>query len=111
MDALSAPDRLKLEAARSIREDFLHQNAYNEVDTYTNLNKQFRMMELLCGFYDITLEALQQGANIEKLVGLPVRERIGRFKYIEAKDIEKEYEDIIKTLHHETGALIGKEDA
>jgi V/A-type H+/Na+-transporting ATPase subunit A len=111
MDALSAPDRLKLEAARSIREDFLHQNAYNEVDTYTNLSKQCRMMELLCSFYDITLEALQKGANIEKLVGLPVRERIGRFKYIEAKDIEKEYEDIIKTLHHETGALIGKEDA
>ena len=49
MDALSAPDRLKLEAARSIREDFLHQDAFHEVDTYTPLQKQFTMMQLVLG--------------------------------------------------------------
>ena len=111
MDALSAPDRLKLEAARSIREDFLHQNAYNDVDTYTDLNKQYRMMELLCDFYDISLEGLQHGANIESLVKLAVRERIGRFKYVESVNIEAEYKDVVSALRNEVSSLIGKEDA
>ena len=111
MDALSAPDRLKLEAARSIREDFLHQNAYNDVDTYTDLNKQYRMMELLCDFYDISLEGLQYGANIESLVKLAVRERIGRFKYVESVNIEAEYKDVVSALRNEVSSLIGKEDA
>lgn len=111
MDALSAPDRLKLEAARSIREDFLHQNAYNDVDTYTDLNKQYRMMELLSDFYDISLEGLQHGANIESLVKLAVRERIGRFKYVESVNIETEYKDIVNALRNEVSSLIGREDA
>ncbi len=61
MDALSAPDRLKLEAARSIREDFLHQNAFDEVDTYTPLSKQHAMMELILSYYEKSLAALEQG--------------------------------------------------
>ena len=82
MDALSAPDRLKMEAARSIREDFLHQLAFHEVDTYSSLKKQYYMMKLVTEFYDESLDALGKGADIEDIVKLPVRESIGRFKYI-----------------------------
>ena len=111
MDALSAPDRLKLEAARSIREDFLHQDAFHEVDTYTSLEKQFKMMELVLSFYDITLQALEKGASINELVKLSVREKIGRFKYIPAEKMEAEYKVILESLHHEANQLLKKEEA
>ncbi|WP_423243137.1 hypothetical protein [Eubacterium ventriosum] len=68
MDALSAPDRLKMEASRSIREDYLHQNSFHEVDTYTSLRKQYMMMELVLGFYNKSMEALKQGASVDKLL-------------------------------------------
>ena len=110
MDALSAPDRLKLEAARSIREDFLHQDAFHEVDTYSPLEKQFKMMNLVLEYYDIASEALKKGADIEKLADLEIRERIGRYKYIPNENLQKEYDEIITELHRETDALIGKED-
>ncbi len=111
MDALSPPDRLKLEAARSVREDFLHQDAFHEVDTYTELSKQHQMMELMLQYYDLSLEALEKGINIEELVKLPVRERIGRFKYIAIDKIEDEYHNIIETLHREIDELSQKEDS
>ncbi|HJC23536.1 MAG TPA: V-type ATP synthase subunit A [Candidatus Eisenbergiella merdavium] len=82
MDALSAPDRLKLEAARSIREDFLHQNAFHDTDTYTSLKKQFYLMVLILDYYDKAGEALAQGVSIDRLAALPVRENIGRYKYV-----------------------------
>ncbi len=94
MDALSPGDRLKMEAARSIREDFLHQLAFHEVDTYTSLNKQYRMMKLVINYYDKSLEALAQGADIEDLVSLPVRESIGRFKYITEDNVDAEYNTV-----------------
>ena len=81
MDALSPGDRLKMEAARSIREDFLHQNSFHEIDTYTSLEKQHNMMRLVLAFYDAGLDALKQGADINDIVKLPVREQIGRYKY------------------------------
>ena len=81
MDALSPTDRIKLEAARSIREDFLHQNAFHDVDTYTPLKKQYYMMKLIIDFYENSIEALNRGGDVESLVNLPVREQIGRFKY------------------------------
>ena len=110
MDALSAPDRLKLEAARSIREDFLHQDAFHEVDTYSPLEKQFKMMNLVLEYYDIASEALKKGADIEKLAALEIRERIGRYKYIPNENLQKEYDEIIAELQREADALIGKED-
>ena len=82
MDALSPSDRIKMEAARSIREDFLHQLAFHEVDTYSSLKKQCLMMKLVIMYYESSLEALKNGADVEKLAALPVREAIGRFKYI-----------------------------
>ena len=110
MDALSAPDRLKLEAARSIREDFLHQNAFHEIDTFTSLKKQHMMMMLMLAYYDKAGEALAQGVNIERLVGLPVREAIGRFKYTEEADLDKVYEDVIKTLESEINSELSRKE-
>ncbi len=94
MDALSSFDRLKMEAARSIREDFLHQLAFHEVDTYTSLEKQLLMMRLVLEYYDCALKCLENGGKIEKIVSIPSREKIGRFKYIPESDIEEEYKSI-----------------
>ena len=110
MDALSAEDRLKMEAARSIREDFLHQNSFHEVDTYTSLRKQFLMMELVIAFYDTSVEALKEGAPVQKLINMAVRERIGRYKYTLDENIETEYEKISDELHIEIANLLGKEE-
>lgn len=110
MDALSAPDRLKLEAARSIREDFLHQNAFHEVDTYTPLEKQHMMMQLVLEFFDLSLKALEDGANIEKITTMPVREKIGRFKYVENDKIKENYNEIINTLEKELEQIVSEGD-
>ena len=91
MDAISASDRLKLEAARSIREDFLHQNAFHEIDTYSSLKKQLMMMKLILMYFDQGREALDKGASIDKLAALPVREQIGRFKYTEESALDQEF--------------------
>lgn len=111
MDALSPTDRLKMETARSIREDFLHQLAFHEVDTYTSLEKQLDMMKLILAYYDICSEALEKGADIERLAALDVREKIGRFKYIKEYDIKVEFENIMQQLSKEVGATVsgGKE--
>ena len=108
MDALSSPDRLKLEAARSIREDYLHQNAFHEVDTYTPLNKQLLMMKLILAFFDRAMTALNHGADIEKLVSMPVRESIGRFKYVPVDSIDKTYDEIISTLNKEIDSIVAE---
>ena len=111
MDALSAPDRLKLEAARSIREDFLHQNAFDETDTYTSLEKQHDMMLLVVRYYDQCVAALEKGAKADDLIALPVRERIGRFKYVAPEKIAAEYGDVCAELEREIEeAVQNKED-
>ena len=101
MDALSAGDRLKMEAARSIREDFLHQNSFHEVDTYSSLKKQLLMMQLVLAFYKQAKGALAMGASINDLLKMPVRERIGRFKYTLEENLDVEYDDITEALCHE----------
>ncbi len=108
MDALSPSDRLKLEVARSIREDFLHQNAFHDVDTYTPLFKQLLMMQLIMAYYDKSKDALNRGADIEKLANLSVREKIGRFKYINLNECQDAYNSIIKELSLEIASI--KED-
>ena len=101
MDALSAPDRLKLEAARSIREDFLHQNAFDDIDTYTSLEKQHDMMQLIIAYYEKAAEALSEGADINTLIDLPVREQIGRFKYTEPEKVKEVFNEVSKQLEQE----------
>ncbi len=106
MDALSPTDRLKMETARSIREDFLHQLAFHEVDTYSSLRKQYLMMKLVLRFYDGSLDALKKGANIEKLVSIPSRESIGRFKYVHENDIEDTYKTACAAIDSEIKAAV-----
>ena len=106
MDALSAADRLKLEASRSIREDYLHQNAFDPTDTYTSLEKQSLMMKAILAFYDKSSEALRNGAPVEAVVSMPAREKIGRFKYVEEQAAEQEYENILNALDAELGEAV-----
>lgn len=110
MDALSAPDRLKLEAARSIREDFLHQNAFHEIDTYTSLKKQHMMMRLILSYYEDGSRALSDGANIEDLVNLPVRESIGRFKYTEEADLDDVFAKTQKALTEQIQEAVSRKE-
>lgn len=110
MDALSPSDRLKMEAARSIREDFLHQNSFHDVDTYTSLRKQFLMMSLVLDFYKESKKALEQGVSVQGLIKMAVRERIGRFKYVVNDQIETEYQAVKEELAREISSLFGKED-
>ncbi|MBR5930791.1 MAG: V-type ATP synthase subunit A [Lachnospiraceae bacterium] len=110
MDALSAPDRLKMEVARSIREDFLHQDSFHEVDTYTQLEKQFRMMQLILTYYDEALAALNDGVSVEKLVGMEVREKIGRFKYTTIDMVEDAFMNVVQDIKEEIKSLKDKED-
>ena len=110
MDALSSNDRLKMETARSIREDFLHQLAFHDVDTYTSLNKQEKMMRLILSYYDFATDILNQGADIEEIVKLPIREAIGRFKYIEEKDVDAKYSEILATLQNDMKEILNKKE-
>ncbi len=108
VDALSHSDRLILEVARSIREDFLHQNSFHEVDTYTSLHKQYRMMKLIMTFYQEAEKAIQQGVKIQKITKMDVIERIGRAKYIEEENVDKSYDEIEAEIRNETAELIRK---
>lgn len=110
MDALSPYDRLKMEAARSIREDFLHQLAFHEIDTYSSLNKQYCMMKLVIKYYDESLEALSAGADINDIVALPVREAIGRFKYVEEKDVDAQFKQVSDKLASELRLAAAKKE-
>lgn len=101
MDALSPSDRLKLEAARSIREDYLHQNAFDATDTYTSLNKQYLLMCLILAFYDKSADAIARGASIESIVSMPSREKIGRFKYVPENETDKDYKQIMAELEND----------
>ena len=109
VDALSFADRLKLEISRNIREDYLHQNAFHDVDTYSSLKKQFLLLKLIMEFYHRSDEAIASGADFNKLVELPVRERIGRFKYVEEKDIEEAYDAIDEEMISSLADLTAKE--
>ena len=108
MDALSPIDRLKMEAARSIREDFLHQNSFHEIDTYTSLKKQYMMMSLVLDYFDLSRGALNKGASINNLVKLPVREAIGRFKYIHENDLDEQFKFVNEQLVDEIDEVVRK---
>ena len=108
MVALSPGDRLKMEAARSIREDFLHQNSFHEIDTYTSLKKQHMMMLLVNAFYEKASEALTKGASLQKLINMPVREQIGRFKYVKEDELDAEYAKVNENLDAQIAGAFGK---
>ncbi|MCX5702318.1 MAG: V-type ATP synthase subunit A [Candidatus Omnitrophica bacterium] len=97
IESLTFADRLILEAAKSIREDFLHQNAFHEIDTYTSLEKQYRMLKVILEFYRISKEKLKEGMDFDKIVKLPIREKISRLKYIEENKLQ-EFDKVQKEL-------------
>lgn len=105
IDALSIRDRLVLEVAKTIREDFLHQNAFHDVDTYTSLTKQYRMLKLILMFFAEAQKALDAGAVFSEVENLAVRERIARAKYLKEEDINV-FDDIEKELKQEIAELL-----
>ena len=106
MDALSYKDRLTMETAKMIREDYLHQNAFHETDTFTSLKKQYKMLCLIKKFHELGNEAVADYAELDDILGCPAKERIGRAKYIEEKDID-EFDGIESELTAQLKALSG----
>lgn len=111
VDSLSHSDRLILETARSIREDFLHQNSFHEVDTYTSLHKQYRMLKLILSFYHEAQVAIKAGVHIQKITKMNAIERIGRAKYVEEGNVDKSYDEIEHDIKKEINDLISSKGA
>jgi V/A-type H+-transporting ATPase subunit A len=113
VDALSKEERMVLETAKSLREDFLHQNAFHEVDTYASMEKQFKMLKTIIAFHHIGMEALKKGASMNEVFNLPVREAIARMRYLEEKEISK-IDDLEDRMKQEISGVIpvgGESDA
>ena len=108
MDALSDNERLTLETARSIREDFLHQNSFHEVDTYASLEKQFRMINLIMLFHHEAQRALKRGARLQDILNLEVREQIARARYIAEDDLAS-MDKIETAIREEITGLTGED--
>lgn len=111
VDSLSNRERLVLETARSIREDFLLQNAFHDIDTYCSLEKQKLMMRLIMTFHEEALKALEKEADLDKLFALPVRERIARAKYTPEQELG-EFDDIMAEIVAQIAGVtaVGGED-
>ncbi len=105
IDALSPADRVTLEAARSIREDYLQQDAFNEDDTYTTLDIQYRMLKIILAFYEKSQEAIKKGVDINDLFSLPVRVKISRMKLLPQKEGSKPFDEIEEELSKQIEAL------
>ena len=106
VDALSAEDRLTLEVARSVREDFLQQDAFSDTDSYTSLAMQYGMLSLILYFRDRALDSVKRGADIEKLSVLPVRERIGRAKNVSESEYKAVFADIREEIDSSLAELV-----
>lgn len=110
VDSLEYQDRLTLECARSIREDFLHQIAFDEIDTYTSLNKQYGMLKAIMTWYSLGQTALNENASYNRIINMKVLERIGRMKHIKEVDFDNEYQSIISELENEFQELMKGDD-
>ncbi|WP_026399760.1 V-type ATP synthase subunit A [Acholeplasma equifetale] len=106
IDALGSSDRLKLLVAQMIREDYLHQNAFHEVDTYSSLNKQFQLMKMILTFNEKGKEAIQNGIHFKQIDKLPIREKIGRFKYVKETDVNQVAQDIHLEMMQQFESLV-----
>ncbi len=106
VDALSPSDRLTLEVAQSVREDYLQQDAFSDTDAYTPMQQQFALAQLILFFRDKAAEAIDAGADVQKISELPVRERIGRAKAVASDRYEEEYADIRNEIETELSALV-----
>ncbi|HHX79705.1 MAG TPA: V-type ATP synthase subunit A [Acholeplasmataceae bacterium] len=110
VDSLEFADRLTMECARSIREDFLHQIAFDVIDTYTSLNKQYGILKAILTWYHLGQEALKENASFNKIINMTVRERIGRMKYIKEADFNNEFAEIMKEINSEFQSLMKGDD-
>ena len=110
LDTLSSQDRIAMETARSLREDFLQQFAFHEVDTYTPMEKQYLMLKLVLRYYDLSIEALNQGVDLHLLISLPVREAIARAKYLSNENFKSEINKISRRLTQEVADLKRKSE-
>ena len=100
-DTLSTADKIKMEAARSLREDFLHQNSFDDVDTYTPLEKQFYLLDLILTYFDEATAAAEAGASARSLLKLEVMEAIGRYKIVDPGEAKRRYEEIQDEIRSE----------
>ena len=108
VDALSFQDQFKLEACKAIREDYLHQNAFHDIDTYASMNKQYKLLKLIMEYYNKGSVAIEKGADYNELISMSIRETIGRFKYIEEVTVDKQYETLMEELTQGIQHLISK---
>lgn len=106
-DSLAFKDRLLLEIARSIREDFLHQNAFHKTDTFSSLKKQYLLLKLILKFYSDVSRLENTQTNIDDIVKFKSLEKIGRFKYLDEKNIEDEYRKIDEEINKEVSDILG----
>lgn len=103
IDALSKEERMVLETSKSIREDFLHQNSFHEIDTYASMDKQFKMMRNILTFHHLAMQVLQRGVMLRSVTELPIREEIARMRYVEETNLDK-----LDKLEDEIKAVLGK---
>lgn len=108
-DSLSAPDRLTLESARSVREDYLQQNAFDDTDTYTSNKKQYMMLKMIMAFSKECRSALSNGVKVEKLFALPVSEKIARAKYVPEDQFEAYFKDILAEIETSVANVVSEE--
>lgn len=108
-DSLSPSDRLILEASRSIREDYLQQNAFDDTDAYTSLNKQYRILKTVLTFYNESVNVLEKGVDVSDILKLEVRERIARAKYVKEDEIGAYIDETTAQLTKDLDELIREE--
>lgn len=108
IDAVSTKDRVTLEVARILREDYLAQDAFDDVDSYTSSHKQERILKLIFKFYDKITKATEAGINVEEYIKLPYVSRIGKVKFVEESVADKEFDDIERAMNKETDDIISK---
>ncbi len=111
MDALSSADRLIMETAKIIREDYLHQNAFHEVDTYTSMQKQLLLLKIIYDFYTLSSRAIEKYVALNDILACPFKDKIGRAKYI-TEDNLAQFDEILSDMNAQIGALTqgGEED-
>jgi len=105
MDALSPGDRLLLETARMVREDILHQNAFDDIDAYTSLSKQGRMLAAILTFHRLAEARLAEGAELSAILQLPVREAISRAKLIAEAEVDAAFSELVKQMEREIAGV------
>lgn len=105
IDALSKEERMILETSKSIREDFLHQNAFHEIDTYASMDKQFRMLRNILTFHHLAMDALKRGAALNDILGLDIREKVARMRYLDEKQLN-DIDVLEEQLKVEIGNLV-----